>query len=269
MSLASFRFESQYLRQTTEVSIILPDMQRTDDPIRFYNRNKKYKCVWLLHGGMGDNTDWWRKSRIEMYAGERDLAVVMPSAFNSYYQNWPSFGTGFNVYDFIVKELMTIIPAWFPVSSLPGDNYIFGLSMGAAGAANICSRNPEKFVGLGLLAGLVDDLHAYYEANDHAAVVPINNAGGPDAYFNSEYNTWGMIRKNADKLPPIYYACGTKDHNYTKSYVHFASYTRELGLQATFHEIQGLGHEWRFWDQSVELALEHFGLARTDAGNKY
>ena len=116
MALVTFDFESQYLGNNSMVGVILPDKPRGVTPAEFYGSGKKYKVLWLLHGTFGDYSDWIRKSMIELYACEHDLIVVMPSALNSNYANWPSFGLGFNMYDYIFDELMPVIHNWFPAS---------------------------------------------------------------------------------------------------------------------------------------------------------
>ena len=40
----------------------------------------------------------------------------------------------------------------------------------------------------------------------------------------------------------------------------FKRYAAQIGLEATFEEVEGYGHEWRFWDRAIERALDFFGL---------
>ena len=35
-------------------------------------------------------------------------------------------------------------------------------------------------------------------------------------------------------------------------------YAEKVGLKATFHQIEGYAHEWRFWDLCLQDALERF-----------
>ena len=94
MALLTFNFESQYLNNNHEISVILPDKPREVEPAAFYGSGKKYKVLWLLHGTFGDHSDWIRKSNIELYACEKDLIVVMPSGLNANYANWERFSIG-------------------------------------------------------------------------------------------------------------------------------------------------------------------------------
>ena len=109
MALVEINFESQYLCNNHIVSIILPDKPREITPRDFYGSGKKYPVLWLLHGTYGDHSDWIRKSNIELYACENDIIVVMPSALNSEYANWPGFSIGYHMWDYVTEELMPLI----------------------------------------------------------------------------------------------------------------------------------------------------------------
>ena len=118
MSLVTMDFESQYLNGQTTISVILPDflkyspytfMSQPAQPAReFYESDRKYKVLWLLHGTFGDHSDWLRRSNIELYACEKDLIVVMPSALNSDYSNWDNCMVGYSAFDYLVEELMPL-----------------------------------------------------------------------------------------------------------------------------------------------------------------
>ena len=109
MSLVNFNFESYYLKSNTNVLILLPDRPREEDPKSYYTSGEKYEVLWLLHGTFGDNTDWLRKSMVETYAREKNLILVMPTALNSNYSTWPKFSLGFDMYSFLIEELMPVV----------------------------------------------------------------------------------------------------------------------------------------------------------------
>ncbi len=130
MAYMQLNFSSQYLGGSHPVSVILPERPNGMSAKEFYSSGKKYKVLWLLHGSYDDHTAWVRKSNIEVYACEKDLIVVMPNALNSNYANWPQFGLGYNMYDYLFEELMPLVYNWLPASPKREDNYIAGLSMG-------------------------------------------------------------------------------------------------------------------------------------------
>ena len=268
MALLNLNFESQYLQNNTEVSIILPERPRDVDSKIFYGSEEKYKVLWLLHGTYGDHSDWLRKTSVELYAVESNLIVVSPSALNSDYMNWNGFGAGFRMWDFITEELMPIVYNWFPASDRREDNFIAGLSMGAFGATALGVAHPDKFAALAALSGAPFN---YEKIRDGAEIGiaglgermknQVANAGGWDAYLASPSNTWKTITENhkGGKLPCMYFAMGTKDFLWD-SYLDFKNHAAENDIGATFEEFVGFEHEWRFWDLTIQRALDFFGI---------
>jgi putative tributyrin esterase len=262
MSVVNINFQSHFLHNNNEVSIILPDKPWEMTPKEFYGNGRKYKVLWLLHGAFGDHTDWLRKSNIEVYACEKDLIVVMPSALNSGYSNWGDYMMGYNMFDYLTEELMPLIYNWFPASDKREDNYIAGLSMGSAGTLKYVVNHPEKFTAAAMLSGVPRNLHNINEETaDKRTLGYIRNAGGLEAFINSYENVWDKLAELCDKnvLPRLYFACGTKDFLYD-SYLEFKSYAKDIGLKADFEEIEGYGHEWRFWDLTIQHAIKFFEL---------
>lgn len=277
MALVHFNFESEYLATNTDVNIILPDKPREKTPAQFYGSGEKYRVLWLLHGTFGDYTDWLRKSNIETYACERDLVVVMPSANNSNYVNWPNFCTGYNAWDYLFDELMPLVQGWFPVSGKREDNFIAGLSMGGNGAVQYAMAHPEKFAGAASLSNAPTDLKQMEEPRyDGASGGPdgavfnrrVQNVvaafGGLEAYKQSVVNVWdklpGLIQSGG--LPKLYFCCGTQDTLIWEKYCRFKAYAEEIGLPAVFEEYEGYTHEWRFWDLTIQKAMDLFGIRR-------
>ena len=266
MALLQLNFESRYLCNNTEVSVILPNLSYPQTPKEFYGSGKKYKVLWLLHGTFGDHSDWVRKSNIELYACERQVAVVMPSGLNADYANWPTFSTGFNMYDYLFEELMPLVYNWLPVSEKPEDNYIAGLSMGGAGTCIYALNHPEKFAGAAVLSAYPWDLQSHIDGPDtprtHRWKNAIANAGGPEAYLASYQNTRRILTERVaagEKLPKLYFCCGKDDFLYD-GYLEFKAYAKEIGLKAKFEEAAGFTHEWRFWDKYIQRAMDYFGL---------
>ncbi len=278
MSILQYTFESEYLNNNTQISVILPDKPRAMTPEQFYGSGRKYKVLWLLHGTFGDHTDWVRKTNIEMYAVERNLAVVMPSALNSNYSNWNNTMLGFNMYDFLTEELMPLIYGWLPVSDKREDNFIAGLSMGGRGTIKYAVNHPEKFAAAAVLSATPMDMSSMGPDNDFPMLNTNNermrstlmNAGGLEAFLNSNENVWAIIDKLAKTgtLPRLMFACGQEDEMLYKYYKIFQKHAQEIGLEAHWFELPNYRHEWRFWDLAIQEALDFFGLDER-GGNPY
>lgn len=276
MALYTVQFESQYLKCNTDITVIMPDKKRGLTPEEFYRSGEKYKVLWLLHGTYGDHSDWIRKTGIELYACEKDLIVVMPSVMNSNYANWDNFGIGYSAYDYLFEELMPLIYGWFPASDKREDNYIAGLSMGGRGTCVYAFNHPEKFAAAAILSASPRDtewvLANASESMKKRTEGMIANRGGFDAYQASYENTWDILDKlvaeKAD-LPRLYFAIGSEDEIVYDAFVRFREHAKEIGLAAEFEEIEGYKHEWRFWDITIQHALEFFGLEKEGRGNAY
>ena len=267
MALATLDFESQYLNGTTTVSIILPDKPRDVMPDAFYGAGKEYPVLWLLHGTYGDHSDWVRKSMVEIYAREHNLIVVMPSALNSDYSNWDHCMMGYAMFDYLTEELMPLVYNWLPASDRREDNFIAGLSMGGSGALKYALAHPEKFAAATALSPAVRNYERILDgaeaAQDKRMANRLRNYGGQENFLNSKENTWRILGEMVDSadLPRIYCACGTDDNLYDW-FCEFRSYAQEIGADITFEEIEGYGHEWRFWDLTIQKALTFFGLEK-------
>ncbi|MBQ8603622.1 MAG: transcriptional antiterminator [Oscillospiraceae bacterium] len=274
MALLHINFESQYLNGNTDVNIILPDKPRTTNPDDFYGNGEKYPVLWLLHGTFGDYTDWIRKSNIELYACEKNLIVVMPSALNSNYSNWDTTMMGYGMYDYLIKELMPLVHNWLPASDKREDNFISGLSMGGEGALKYAVNFPDKFAGVAVLSMFARDwenIKPEFEYGHQRTLNGYANAGGYENFINSYENIRRLLlqQKDSGTLPKMYFAVGKQDFLY-KGYKEFKKWAVENGLDITFSETKGYKHEWRFWDKEIQNAIEFFGLAdKPDEGNPF
>jgi putative tributyrin esterase len=270
MSLVTMNIESRYLRSNQAFSVILPDMPQGRDPSEYYREQKDLKVVWLLHGTFGDHTDWVRKTNVERYATSKGVAVVMPSGLNSNYANWSRAMLGYDMYDFLLLELMPLVHNWFPVSGRREDNFIAGLSMGGRGTIMFAVNNPERFAAAAALAASPRDfstLTPEYLASDGPVAErftrAVENAGGLEAYLDSPENTWRVIDERAasGELPRLLFACGADDTYVMKDLVPFREHAAQIGLDAEFLISDGYSHEWDFWDLAVRQAFDFFGFA--------
>ena len=130
MAHLQLNFYSQILKKNTNVIVFLPSIGPDDylfDREPTYNiPNKKYQVLYLLHGSYDDYMSWSRNSRIECYAQEKCVAVVMPSVENSAYLNM-AMGEQYQTY--LVEELPQFLHTILPISILREDSFIAGLSI--------------------------------------------------------------------------------------------------------------------------------------------
>lgn len=273
MALLTMNTESKYLRSNQAFSVILPDMPREDDPQTFYPQNRELPVVWLLHGTFGDHTDWVRKTNVERYAARKGVAVVMPSGLNSNYSNWSNFMLGYDMYDYLLHELMPLVYNWLPVSSRREDNFIAGLSMGGRGTIKIAASNPDRFAAAAVLSAsprnFSDLTPDFFRSDDVFAKRlegMVENAGGLEAFLASEENAWRVLDEQADsgRLPRLLFASGSDDEYVMETLLPFREHAEAIGLDAQFLIRDGYTHEWDFWDLAIREAFEFFGLDDID-----
>lgn len=283
MALIHLDFESQYCGCNQDVYIIVPDKKRGQTPEEFYQKDKKYKVLWLLHGTFGGYSDWIRKSNIETYACEKDLMVVMPGIGNTDYEPWTNFTLGYDSCKYIIEELMPLVYAWLPASDKQEDNFISGLSMGGGGAMKLAINYPEKFAKAAILSSAPRDLDG-----NRAELEEIFNMKRSDflnqrdtrgnnrslrtynqmhrydtldEYLDSVSNIWRTVDRivaEGGKIPPMFYSIGTEDQGYER-WLKWKAHAEELGLDAEFHTGPGV-HEWRVWERDIQRAITYFGL---------
>ncbi len=271
VSVITWTIESRHLAGNTTVTVLLPDRPRDETPREYYGEERRFKVLWLLHGTFGDNLDWLRRTNIDLYAAEKGLAVVMPSALNSNYSNWSDFSLGYDMYDFLTEELMPLVQGWLPVSDRREDNFIAGLSMGGRGTVKFAANHPELFAAAAVLSAspveydrvLTDELLAEGTgmfADRLRGMVA--NAGGKEAFLASEENVWRILdaKAGSGELPRMLFACGSDDELIVGDLRTFAEHAADIGLDAEFWIADGFRHEWRFWDLAIQRALDFFGL---------
>ena len=100
------------LFRTVPLTVILPTDKLYFPGMPAREEGKPYKTLYLLHGILGDNTDWIYGTRVKRFAEENELCVVMPSGENGMYLDQPWAGTCYS--EFIGQELVDFIrrPSW-------------------------------------------------------------------------------------------------------------------------------------------------------------
>jgi putative tributyrin esterase len=291
MSEYSVNLKSKILAGPTDLSVILPSPQGDDSPKEFYSSRKKYKVLWLLHGGMGDRKDWLNNTSIARFAQERRVILVIPNALNSDFANHPQFADGYNFSDFFFEELMPFIYNWFPASAEPKDNFIAGFSMGGAAAWMYGLSHPEKFNAIAPLSSAPRNyiyLEQYRDlsSNEFKDAVMADRQSFPSGYGNpkngmlmkeinmvakyptvgdfldSDECTWERFREVAvsNHLPRIYIACGTEDRSY-KKLQNFKQFAEELGVNKIVYDfVAGQGHSFELWNDVIPRMMDFFGI---------
>lgn len=241
MALLNINFKSGLLKSTTQINIILPEKRIADVPL---------PVLFLLHGFSDNQNAWLSGTSLERYVRNRNIAVVMPSAFNSFYTNMQN-GV-FDFYSFFMEELIPFVHTSFNLSAKREDNFIAGLSMGGYGAFRIALLNPNLFSAAASFSGCLDITRLAKE-NDMSVVFGSNTE-------NTENDLFYLVKKAFDleKKPRLYQWCGTEDFLY-KDNIKFRDYMKNMNFDYTYKESKGT-HEWKYWDDQVRRIFVWLGI---------
>lgn len=247
------------LMRTVPVTVILPTDKMPFPGAPAREPGKPYKTLYLLHGIFGSSVDWVTGTRIQRYAEENDLAVVMPSGDNMFYVDQPV--TGNNYGQFIGQELVEATRKMFPLSTKREDTFIGGLSMGGYGALRNGLKYSETFGSIVALSSALNVETALNLTNDAPIFMMRRDYmeacfGDLEAAQNSDVNPKWLIKQCKEQkkpIPNIYMAIGDEDSLLGVN-EDFVVFLRQEHVPVTF-EVRPGNHEWDFWDTYIKKAI--------------
>lgn len=258
MAFLQVNLMSQCLMRTVQVNVILP-ADKIAAPGTTARGEKPFQTLYLLHGVLGSSVDWVNGTRIQRYAEENDLAVIMPSGDNAFYVDQPK---GRNLYgEFVGKELVELTRKMFPLSRKREDTFIGGLSMGGFGAIRNGLKYHDTFGAIvGLSSALIvdslplvtNDSGNFFETRDYLQAC----FGDLDEAVDSDKNPSYLVKQLKEQkteFPQIFMACGDADALLPTNQA-FAELLERENIPHIF-EVGPGNHEWDFWDTYIKKAV--------------
>ena len=217
------------------------------------------RCLILLHGYSGIDTDWIRGSSVAELAMMHNIAVVMPDGGNSFYLDDEIRG---ELYETMLwKEIPRFVRDTFPISTRREDTYIGGFSMGGYGAIHTALKHPDVFsAGIGLSSALIVDHLADMKPDSP-------NPMARYSYYTHIFGELDKVKgsdkdprflaaealKLGDKKPALYLACGTEDFGIAGNR-EYSEYLTSIGYDHEFHQSPGI-HNFTFWNEYIAKAM--------------
>lgn len=259
---------SKSLMRTVTINAIVPvdKMYFGDEAPK---SNAPYKTLYLLHGIFGNYTDWVNGTRLQRFATDHDLVVIMPSGENKFYVDNEKSGELYST--FIGKELVEVTRKLFPLSTKKEDTFIGGLSMGGYGAITNGLKYYDTFGAIiGLSNGFIIDRVL---ASDNNAPMPTHRRsyyesvfGNLDELVGSDKDYYALANnliKNNIPFPKLYISIGVDDFLLEENRKYIA-FLKENGIEYTYVEGPG-AHEWDFWDRAIIEAIQWLDLDKHEA----
>ncbi len=269
MALITASFMSKSLMRTVPVNIIMPTDKMTF-PGQPEPSNEPKKLLVLLHGIIGNYTDWVTGTRVQAFAEAHDLAVVMPSGDNKFYCD--SSVTGDRYGTFVAEDLVGFMRKTFNVSDKREDTFIAGLSMGGFGAIVNGLRHPETFSCIaGLSSALIkqgilsatDGPRQMMTATQYCAMFGLSDVKDYEG-SDSDYEALADRVAGDPNKPKIYLCCGLQDGLLAPNQA-YRDKLVGLGYDVTWAESEG-GHTWEFWGEYIEKVINWLPLSDSNAG---
>lgn len=263
MALVQATFMSHALSRNVTVTAILPETQM-GIPRKPLSEKKPFKTLYLLHGIFGNHADWSSGTRVRALAERYNLAVIMPSADNSFYLDDEARG---NMYgEFIGVDLVEATREMFRLSDRREDTFIAGLSMGGYGAIRNGLKYCETFSHVAGLSSALITYNAPEATEDNpwkfakrsyfeAIFGDLEKLPGSD---KDPEGVLKIVKAQGKKLPRIYMACGTEDGLVTLNR-RYRDFLLKEGVDLTYVEGPG-AHDWKFWDTYIEKVMDWLPL---------
>ncbi len=257
MPLIHADFFSQALQLCVEVDVILPlrPWKGTGTP-----DDSRHPTLYLLHGLSDDHTIWQRRTSIERYVEEYDLAVVMPAVHRSFYTDMKA---GYRYWTYVSEELPYVMRSLFPLSDRREDNFVAGLSMGGYGSFKLALSHPERFAAAASFSGALHMALAYQDPTPEWQAELNRIFGSLDEYRGSANDLFTLAERakaSGKPLPTLYAWCGTEDFLLPANHA-FRDHAHQLGLPLTYREGPG-DHTWKYWDEQIQVFLQMLPLKK-------
>ena len=248
MAFLQVQFFSDVLQVASTVNVILPEPKQGIG-IKASEAGEDPKVLYLLHGYSDDHSIWMRRTSVERYAAQHNLAVIMPAVNHSFYTNEEQ---GERYWDYVAEELPEIMHRFFRLSKKPEDTFVAGLSMGGYGAMKLALNFPERFGAAASFSGAVDIASASRRHTQNWKRI-----SGGKSVRGTENDLLHMLKVNseAERKPRLYVSCGTADFLYGQ-HQKFIPLLKKNGWDVTHYEEPDAVHEWGFWDREIRKFIE-------------
>jgi putative tributyrin esterase len=254
MAYMQCSFFSQTLKSMTDIGVVIPSPEAGE---AYFKPGVKFQTLYAFHGAYGGWSDWLVKSSMERYAQKLKLAVVMPGAGNSFYQD---MSRGEKYLTFLTEELPVLAQTVFPLSPEREDNFTGGLSMGGYGALKVALAKPELFSCAISISGALDTAELFKDARRGEETEPFrlwdifedpNRLEGTDADI---FHVIKTLKSEGRPLPKMFLSCGTEDFLYDVN-IGARDKLKALGADVHFEEHPGT-HDWDYFDTHMRRALD-------------
>ena len=212
----------------------------------------RYPVVYLLHGLVGNYTDWMNHDKaLAQKASRYGMIIVCPDGQDSWYFDSP-IDNEMQFETYLTQELRTYVDTHYPTRATRDGRAITGLSMGGHGALWLAFRHPDLYGACGSMSGAV-----YFDGNATGARIEQRlgrYADHPQRW--RRHTVLSLVPTLENGRQRIIIDCGDKDFLYMANMtLHGALLKR--GITHRF-DIRPGAHTWDYWLNSIDYHLDFF-----------
>ena len=253
MAFLELHCYSKALVHQVAINVLLPQWHPWQKPLEGPRRT-----LYLLHGMGDDHTGFQRRTSLERYLDEQNVAVIMPSTMRGFWTDMS--GGGPRYWTFVSEELPELMESLLGVAPCRETTFAAGMSFGGYGALKLGFRRPERFRAVAAMSAapmsamLAKELPK--QAENEELVALIRRVFGETIRPEDDIFKMALAAQSLEgPKPDIYMCCGTDDFIY-QSNQNLADYLKQLGRAVTWREHPGEKHTWQYWDQCLPEIIE-------------
>ncbi|MPM70904.1 hypothetical protein SDC9_117865 [bioreactor metagenome] len=231
-----------------------------------------YPVLFLLHDETDSPTEWMKQTRLEKYANEKGIIIIMPEAKRSFYTEYEvrdkaglhhdtevtflqTFTEG--IWDeYIGHELVGYVREILPVSKEKNETFIGGVGMGGFGALKLGMKYSDVFGAVFSLSGLMD----LQWAMDNIAEKKeqFETIFGSLKVSEGSYDDFPFIMKvnvSNGQMPRFYHSCAAENDMYSVSNKLLNHKAKEILTDYKYSEDNAV-LDWDYLDSKIKDVLD-------------
>lgn len=211
----------------------------------------RFPVLYLLHGAWGSYLDWRSHAQEEIITlvKKYGLIIITPDGDEmGWYADSPYVENN-QIETYFIRELLPNVQSSFPVHQ--GKLSIAGLSMGGHGALVLALRNPETFVSISSMSGILDITRHQHQWELYNLFGDYNAA---NKHLWMEHSAYYLAQHNQDYLQstPLLITVSLDDQWALEDNRIFHEKLLELNIEHRYRESPG-DHDWDYWTSQLPI----------------